>query len=191
MVEEATEKEGETDATIHQLGKESEITLVMEEERTIGEKLLEAEKILGDSLDRARELQEQEVGDEGEMREDENLRPCFSSSKNPYIDNKRTEVVEETPTPHTILVTEGGEDIITEDDLEMTPSPSIDRTKRVDLEDTFTLSEGDLKEDWTGRTAQDDRFWDLMVRRGEMEKTIRKKRESWISPAHTNTKHTN
>ena len=154
----------------------------MEEEHTIGEKLLEAEKRLRDSLDRARELKEQEVGDGGEMGEDENPGSYFSNPKNPYVVDKRPEVVEETPTPHTILVAEGGEDIITEDDLEMTPSPLNACPKRIDLEDTFMLSEGDLEEDRTGRTAQDDRYWDLMVKRGEVENPIVEKWESWISP---------
>ena len=131
------EKEDEADTTIHHLGKESEITPVMEEECTIGEKLLEAEKRLGASLDRVRELKEKEVGDGGEMEEDENPGPYFSNPKNPYVVDKTLEVVEETPVSH---MAEGGEDIITEDELEMTPSPLNDCTKRVDLEDTFALS---------------------------------------------------
>ena len=95
----------------------------MEEECTIGEKLLEAEKRLGDSLVRARELKEREVGDRGEMGKDENPGPYFSNPKNPYSVEKRPEVVEETTISH---MAEGGENTSTEDDLEMTPSPLKD-----------------------------------------------------------------
>ena len=161
-IEEVVKKEGEADATIHRLGKESEITPVMEEEHTIGEKLLEAEKRLGDFLDRVREVKEQEVGHGRELGENENPGPYFSNPKNPYLVDKRPEVVEETSEPH---MAEGGEGIITENDLEMAPFPLNDCTKRIDLEDTFALNDGDLEEDRAGKTAQDDVYWDLMVRR--------------------------
>ena len=50
------------------------------------------------------------------------------------------------------------------------------------MENTFALSESDLEEEQTGRTFQDDRFWNLMVRRIETVMNIKSERESYISP---------
>ena len=140
--------------------------------------MLEAKKRLGDFLDRVKDLKEQEMGDGGEVGEDVNPGPHFSNPKNPYIPTRKLlEVIAETTTP----TDEGGEETITED-LEVTPAVSEDCSERADLEDSFVLDEGALEEDRPGRTAQDDRYWDLLVRRGDLVKTVREKRESWISP---------
>ena len=102
------------------------------------------------------------------MEEDVNPGPHFSNPKNPYIQTRKPpEVIAETTTP----TDEGGEETITED-LEVTPAVSEDCSERVDLEDSFVLDEGELEEDRPGRTAQDDRYWDLLVRRGDLVKTV-------------------
>ena len=59
------ELEKQADSTIHKDGQDSDVTSVMEEEQTIREKLLEAEKRLGDFLDRVKDLRKQEMGHGG------------------------------------------------------------------------------------------------------------------------------
>ena len=60
---------------------------------------MEDEKRLGHFLDRVRELKEQEVGDRGEVGEDENPGPYFSNPRNPYVTARRPEVIGEPATP--------------------------------------------------------------------------------------------